>query len=32
MTGFRVAQGGACEVYVEPDLVCLGKVIMVVCP
>ena len=28
MTGFRVAEGGACEVYgVEPDIVCLGKVI-----
>ena len=28
MTGFRVAEGGACEVYgVQPDLVCLGKVI-----
>ena len=28
MTGFRVAEGGACEVYgIQPDLVCLGKVI-----
>lgn len=28
MTGFRVAQGGATEVYqIEPDLICLGKVI-----
>ncbi len=28
MTGFRVSQGGACEIYgIEPDLVCLGKVI-----
>ncbi len=28
MTGFRVARGGACERYgLQPDLVCLGKVI-----
>lgn len=28
MTGFRVAEGGATEVYgIEPDLICLGKVI-----
>ncbi|MGO8757504.1 MAG: glutamate-1-semialdehyde 2,1-aminomutase [Terracidiphilus sp.] len=28
MTGFRVALGGACELYgLEPDLVCLGKIV-----
>jgi len=28
MTGFRLAQGGACELYgIRPDLVCFGKVI-----
>jgi glutamate-1-semialdehyde 2,1-aminomutase len=28
MTGFRVSMGGACELYgVEPDMVCLGKII-----
>ncbi|MVX58082.1 glutamate-1-semialdehyde 2,1-aminomutase [Streptococcus danieliae] len=28
MTGFRAAYGGACELYqLQPDLVCLGKVI-----
>jgi glutamate-1-semialdehyde 2,1-aminomutase len=28
MTGFRVALGGACELYsLDPDLVCLGKIV-----
>jgi len=28
ITGFRIARGGACELYgIEPDLICLGKII-----
>jgi glutamate-1-semialdehyde 2,1-aminomutase len=28
ITGFRVARGGACELFgIEPDLVCLGKIL-----
>jgi glutamate-1-semialdehyde 2,1-aminomutase len=28
MTGFRVALGGACQIYgLDPDLVCLGKIV-----
>jgi len=28
ITGFRIAKGGACQVYdLEPDLICLGKIL-----